>query len=312
MVGYGLGLGYRRGPIIVALEFGQALVSLLIAAILFHPVGNIWRGAIGGNASLAHVSAFIAIYLAAEMAIMIASMTLIRRHARRLIAAKISPVSCVLGAVMGGLKLAAYAAAIVILIEALPLSGSDQRVLFASPITKFALSQADPVAKLLHSLLGSDLRHGLGLLTVATDPEDDKVVPLNFTTTGQPDLVGEHDMLASVNTERSRQSLEPLKTNHESQTVARLYALELLAGGYFSHQGRDGSSPFDRLTRGKVPFGYAGENLALAPDVRAAHQGLINSPPHRANILSSHYRTVGIGIIKTPDHGVMVVQEFTD
>jgi uncharacterized protein YkwD len=56
--------------------------------------------------------------------------------------------------------------------------------------------------------------------------------------------------------------------------------------GFFAHVDQDGRSPFDRMKAGNVTFGAAGENLALAPTVQIAHDGLMNSPGHRANILN--------------------------
>ena len=56
----------------------------------------------------------------------------------------------------------------------------------------------------------------------------------------------------------------------------------------------------------------AGENLALAPTTEFAHEGLMNSPGHRANILNGQFRRVGIGVLDGGIYGKMFVQEFTD
>ncbi|KKR88441.1 MAG: SCP-like protein extracellular [Candidatus Gottesmanbacteria bacterium GW2011_GWA2_41_12] len=56
----------------------------------------------------------------------------------------------------------------------------------------------------------------------------------------------------------------------------------------------------------------AGENLAFAPNVNIAHAGLMNSPGHRANILSPDFGKVGIGVIDGGIYGEMFVQKFTD
>jgi uncharacterized protein YkwD len=86
----------------------------------------------------------------------------------------------------------------------------------------------------------------------------------------------------------------------------------MFADGMFSHVDNDGQSPFDRMHHGGVTFDVAGENLALAPTLTLAHQGLMNSPGHRANILSPDYRAVGIGVIDGGSYGLIVVQDFTD
>jgi len=43
-----------------------------------------------------------------------------------------------------------------------------------------------------------------------------------------------------------------------------------------------------------------------------AMQGLMNSPGHRANILSPSFHKVGIGVLDAGIYGEMFVQEFTD
>lgn len=55
-----------------------------------------------------------------------------------------------------------------------------------------------------------------------------------------------------------------------------------------------------------------GENLAFAPNLELAHQGLMNSPGHRANILSSDYYKIGIGIAQSEDYGLMITQVFSN
>ena len=67
-----------------------------------------------------------------------------------------------------------------------------------------------------------------------------------------------------------------------------------------------------RTEIGGVTYDTAGENLALAPSLNQAHTGLMNSPGHKAIILSLNYHTVGIGIVDGGPYGIMVTQDFTD
>jgi uncharacterized protein YkwD len=66
------------------------------------------------------------------------------------------------------------------------------------------------------------------------------------------------------------------------------------------------------MRTGSVRFSAAGENLALAPTIQIAHDGLMNSPGHRANILNARYRRVGLGVADGGMHGKMFVQNFAD
>jgi uncharacterized protein YkwD len=84
----------------------------------------------------------------------------------------------------------------------------------------------------------------------------------------------------------------------------------MLARGYFSHVTPDGKDPFDRLRAEGVRFLNAGENLALARNLAMAHQGLMDSPGHRANILRPQFGRVGIGIVDAGRYGLMVTQNF--
>jgi uncharacterized protein YkwD len=61
-----------------------------------------------------------------------------------------------------------------------------------------------------------------------------------------------------------------------------------------------------------VRFRTAGENLALAPTLDIAHNGLMNSPGHRANILRPQFGRLGIGILDGGRAGLMVTQKFRD
>ncbi len=70
--------------------------------------------------------------------------------------------------------------------------------------------------------------------------------------------------------------------------MARAHADDMFRRGYFSHDTPEGVDPFQRMKQAGIVFGLAGENLALAPTLDIAHNGLMNSPGHRANILKPH------------------------
>ena len=62
--------------------------------------------------------------------------------------------------------------------------------------------------------------------------------------------------------------------------------------GYFAHTNLEGKSSSDRMKDGDVEFNMAGENLALSKDLPSAHQGLMNSPGHKKNILHQWTDTI--------------------
>ena len=124
----------------------------------------------------------------------------------------------------------------------------------------------------------------------------------------RPDL--EARMLDLLNQERAAQGLNLLRPDPELTEVARAHARDMFARGYFSHVTPDGKDPFDRIRQAQVRYFIAGENLALAPTLQLAHQGLMDSPGHRANILRPAFGRVGIGIVDGGRRGKMVTQNF--
>lgn len=142
-------------------------------------------------------------------------------------------------------------------------------------------------------------------------PDSKETVKLNFKVENpriRPDL--EARMLQLVNNERIKRGLKPLQPDPELTAVARAHSKDMFAKGYFSHIDLEGKSPSDRIKEAHVRFLTAGENLAYAHTLSIAHTGLMNSPGHRANILSKDYGRLGIGIMDGGIYGLMVTQNF--
>ena len=153
------------------------------------------------------------------------------------------------------------------------------------------------------------LRRTLQMLTVA--PESKKSIPLRHTVArpvARPEL--EDAMLELVNAERMRRSLQPLKADGQLADLARAHSRDMFARGYFSHVSPDGQDLRDRMRKARLGYLVAGENLALAATLPAAHQGLMHSPGHRANILQPRFGRVGIGVLDGGDQGLLVTQDF--
>jgi uncharacterized membrane protein required for colicin V production len=113
-----------------------------------------------------------------------------------------------------------------------------------------------------------------------------------------------------VNRERLAIGLQPLAANQTLSDVAAAYARQMAEGGFFGHTSPDGATVSDRVRAVGVRFIVVGENLALAATLESAHDGLMDSEGHRANILSTSFTEVGVGVVDGP-LGVIVVQVFT-
>jgi uncharacterized protein YkwD len=113
-----------------------------------------------------------------------------------------------------------------------------------------------------------------------------------------------------LNRSRLDAGLDPLTWNPALAEVGESHALEMYVAGYFSHLSPSTGTVGDRLRGAGIPYRVAGENLALAATAEDVHRGLMESPGHRANIESSGFNRVGIGVVRGP-LGLMTVQVFT-
>ncbi len=118
-------------------------------------------------------------------------------------------------------------------------------------------------------------------------------------------------MLGVLNAERAGQGLEPLAFDPRLCAIARSHAVDMAERSYFGHVTPEGAGPFDRLNRAHYRYGFAGENLALDSNVRAASSELWQSSEHRSNILQPHFARVGIAAVRAAD-GEIFVEDFSD
>ncbi len=215
----------------------------------------------------------------------------------------------VLGVLPGALNGFIYAALLATLLLLLPFSASITEKTRESGL---ALALSEPVSEVearLSPVFDDAIRRSIGKLTVA--PQSDQFVNLPYKVSSpeaRPDL--EEKMLAMINEERATAGLAPLAADHELKSVARKHSADMFARGYFSHYTPEGKDPFDRMRAEKVRFITAGENLSLARTLHMAHDGLMQSPGHRANILRPSFGRVGIGVLDGGIYGLMITQNF--
>ena len=102
-----------------------------------------------------------------------------------------------------------------------------------------------------------------------------------------------------LNQERAKVGAAALKCDLLAAKAARDYSQKMCDERFFSHYGPDGSTPGSRLTAAGDTFTAAGENIAAGyPTPQAVNTGWMNSSGHRANMLSTTYTRVGIGLVQ--------------
>lgn len=212
-------------------------------------------------------------------------------------------------AINGGVFVAFVLAAVV----ALPLRPQLKRAVLDSQLGTFFINRAVVAEQAFNGVFGEVARETLSFLTIPVKSEGR--VNLGFTVPTSEyrvDPESELQLFGLVNQERGKQGLPGLQWYPEALDVARAHSGDMLRRGYFSHVSPEGKNVGDRLQAAGISYVVAGENLALAPTITVAHQGLMNSPGHRANILSPEFSRVAIGVIDGGGYGKMVTQVFVN
>jgi len=197
------------------------------------------------------------------------------------------------------------------LIVTLPLSVFLKNSILRSFIGRELIGRTQGFEKELNSVFGGAVNETLNFLTV--EPKSSESVDLNFRVSKfSVDRTVEQEMFVLVNKERIQRGMDGVVFNEQLADVGRRHCEDMFRRGYFSHYTPEGLSPFDRMVNAGISFNYAGENLALAPDVKLAMQGLMQSKGHKENILSPNFGKLGVGVIDGGIYGQMYCQEFTD
>jgi len=111
----------------------------------------------------------------------------------------------------------------------------------------------------------------------------------------------------------SHSPVPPLKANRLLDQAAHAHASDMAMRDYFSHGGRDGSAPAQRVTRAGYAWQLTGENIA-GGNVSAEEtvSGWLRSPPHCANIMERRFTELGTGFAVNEQSklGIYWVQVF--
>lgn len=128
------------------------------------------------------------------------------------------------------------------------------------------------------------------------DKTPDKIETIENTPTNASSM--ETEVLRLVNIERQKQGLSPLKLSSELSKVAKMKSQDMADKNYFDHTSPTYGSPFDMMKQFGIKYTTAGENIAKGYNsAEAVMNGWMNSPGHKANILSSNFGTLGVGYV---------------
>ncbi|QQG47547.1 MAG: CvpA family protein [Candidatus Woesebacteria bacterium] len=197
------------------------------------------------------------------------------------------------------------------LILGLPITPKIKGDISNSKIGGSLITQMSFVESKFDEVFGGLIKDTLTYLTV--EPGTRESVSLNVDNKVLTvDENSETEMFKLVNSERQKRGISNLTWDSDIVPVARGHATDMWERKYFSHYSPEGEDVGDRLNKVGIIYSFAGENLALAPTLSTAHQGLMNSEGHRENILDKRFKKIGIGVIDNGVYGKMFVQVFID
>lgn len=297
--------GWRRGFLYSALDL-LTLVASLVLAYVGYPWPAGWLHALLPQLGVwTEPACFVVLFLLLHFALGAIAM----RFAQAVPGGVHANVgNRLLGLAPGVVNGAIHAAVIAVVLLTVPL-GPVSVWSRESPLAAWLAAPAEWVETKVAPIFDPAIRRSMQALMVK--PESRTSIPLRFTVERpavRTDL--EERLLELVNAERARAGLKPVRNDPELAAVARAHSLDMFKRGYFSHYTPEGRDLQDRLRQAQVGFLTAGENLALAPTLPGAHQGLMKSPGHRANILRPQFGRLGIGVLDGGVHGLMVTQNF--
>jgi uncharacterized protein YkwD len=109
----------------------------------------------------------------------------------------------------------------------------------------------------------------------------------------------ERAIVSAINRQRAKHGLAKVRSSRRLARAADFHSWEMLDANYFAHESRDGG-PFDERVRRYAKHRSLGETLAMLGgcgkgSARRVVRMWMGSPGHRAILLSSAYRRVGLG-----------------
>lgn len=297
--------GWRRGFILGLFDLIGLVLGLIAAFFLSSYVTRALEG-LGIGAGFAGIVAFILVFIAVDMLFWLLMRKLLRRIPEPVLRSKVNRG---FGVLLGAAKGVLICTLAILLLVALP-GVVDQEAIQESALGEPLMNVGARIEQAVLAVVPSDVIEGLTFITIQPQAEESIDIPKqqNVYVNQQAEV----QMLDLVNQERTKRGLKPLRMDSELRETARKHSRDMFNRGYFSHVTPDNKTPFDRMRAEGVRFITAGENLAMAPTVQIAHQGLMQSPGHRANILNPRFGKVGIGVYTNRAHRMMFTQKFTN
>lgn len=146
---------------------------------------------------------------------------------------------------------------------------------------------------------------------VIAKSEDTTAYRLALSASASSTISPTYEIVLRTNEFRQQNGLAPLALNTQLTRAAQRYARQMGTQDFFSHTGKDGSSPWDRIRAADYDFSEAAENLAAGHTTPAsAMNGWFNSSGHRRNLLAYQVQEIGVGYFYQRSDGGTVTYQY--
>ena len=109
-------------------------------------------------------------------------------------------------------------------------------------------------------------------------------------------------LISMTNSARDSKGLPSLSSKSDLASVALKQAKRMAAAGKLFHN--------PNLSSDVSGWRYVGENVGYASSAAKVHSALMNSAPHRANILDRDYTQIGVGAVRDDNGRLWIAQVF--
>jgi uncharacterized protein YkwD len=123
------------------------------------------------------------------------------------------------------------------------------------------------------------------------------------------DSAAEGVLLELANQRRKEAGVPPLRANEGLTDAARAHARLMVDKQQLSHQFDGEPSLMPRLRVSGLQLSWVGENVAYNANAEKAFDALMQSPPHRQNLLDPDFNAAGFAALWS-DGKLYVVQDF--
>ena len=178
----------------------------------------------------------------------------------------------------------------------------------ATPATRFTASSPTSISAVAPALRA-------GAYTIAVTNAAGTTVAARYTV-----RTFEAEVLRLVNEARgvarkcgsSRyKAAKPLRWDSTLAKVATAHSKDMADHNFFSHDSRNGTSPFQRIKKAGYRYDFAGENIAAGFHSPASVvKAWLKSPGHCKNLMNRSYDELGVGFATGGTYGTYWTQDF--